>query len=180
MSQNTLLKSLERLFVAIGAFAVAVALVGVVVTVYQYHSLTSATGIAGAAARAMLEQMSPLPQFKTLVSTLSEAFLAFLVAGIFSMIRTKNAANRERNDRLMHMTCFGYVLTGLIGFASWIHWIFSANFSFMDNELIGDALQVSGLGLMGLNTLTPFIYAITVYVLYTQMARLVNFESEVI
>lgn len=182
MSQATLLKSLERLFRAIGFFLVALAVLGVAITTYQFYSMTSQPGLAGAAARAMLTDTMPLPQFKVLVSTLSEAFLAFLVAAIFAMIRTKNSSDRARSDRLMHLTCAGYVLTGLIGFGSWVHWIFfkDQTFSFPEADFGFELLQRGSLVLMGLATLTPFIYAITVYALYTQLARLVNFESEVI
>lgn len=156
----------------------SVAVLSVVVTAYQFQALSSAPGLVGAG----FENLTPLPQFKILVSTLSEAFFAFLVAAIFAMIRTKSAANRGRSDRLMHLTCAGYALTGLIGLGSWLHWMLTSRFNFAcaDCGFGVEALQWGGLGLMGLATLTPFIYAITVFVLYTQLTRLVNFEAEVI
>jgi hypothetical protein len=182
MSNSSFLKSLEKLFFILGMFSLVVAVLGVGFTLHTQYLMSTSSWMAGLPWN---EQANLLPQFKSLVSFLSDAFLAFLVSAIFAMIRTRNPDRQERTDRLMHLTCGGYAMTGLISLGSWLHWILHTYPSFecfgeKECEFMTGFMQTTSVAFMGLATLTPFIYAVTVYALYTQFARLVNFEAEVI
>ena len=114
-----------------------------------------------------------LIQLKFLMGSLGDAFFAFLLSSALFMIRNQKPVDSKKIDLFLKMTCFGFLVEGLLGTLGWIN-------SSKPQESYG---QIS-YWFVYFAQLTPALmtclYAITLYILFHHFFKLISFKSEVI
>lgn len=126
-----------------------------------------------------LKGASFLPFLQNLFRTLGQAFFAFLMSAVFSMAFHRAPVRSQRANRLMRVSCVGFVGESLLGV---VNWLVSLGRLFELGSW-SDWLQWLMAAAWSLNlfsSLIGFVYAGSIYVLYRHFSEMVAFESEVV
>lgn len=177
MENQKVLKKLETLFWVIGWVVMAITFFGVAATVYRYWYPPE---IFGQAIEFPSDSFALVLQLKQLFSGFGDAFFAFLMSSVFTMTIHRQPVDLARAERFLLCTSVGWVGAGLISMISWartIYLMMPESSLILDNEWLQIGITVlTWLG--SLQSLMPFIYALTVYVLFKQFSKMITFEAE--
>lgn len=177
MENQKVLKNLEKLFWVIGWIVLAITFFGVAATVYRYAYPPE---VFGQQIEFPSDAFALFLQLKQLFSGFGEAFFAFLMSSVFTMTIHRQPVDLARAERFMICTCVGWIGAGLISMISWgrtLYMMAPGSNLILDNEWLQIGLTVlTWLG--SLESLMPFIYALTVYVLFKQFSKMITFEAE--
>lgn len=165
---------LQKIFWILGWSALILAAVTIASNAYQFFRPVSPTELSWPK-----EEFYFLKQVRILFSSLSQAFFAFLVSSVFDMIFHRKPVRSQQTQAFLVLTCIGFVGEGAIGLISW----FKSTFSVLPQFNVSSGVEILSfisyfVGLIP--NLISFVYAITVYVLFTHFSKLVTFESEVV
>jgi len=120
-------------------------------------------------------QFNLLQECRSIANSLADGFFLYLVSAVFLIIRHKRPVQMRRTERVMQACCALYTLSAAIGFVLLLLWIrtqFSGGMNWYWAAVTGFMAR--------LGSLTPFLYAVSIYFLYRHFAGLVEFESEVV
>lgn len=177
MKNQKVLKNLEKLFWVIGWVVLAITFIGVAATVYRHYSPPE---VFGQQVEFPSDSFALFIYLKQLFSGFGEAFFAFLMSSVFTMTIHRQPVDLERAERFLLCTCVGWIGAGVISMISWgrtIYMMSPGSSLILDNEWWQVGVTVlTWLG--SLQSLMPFIYALTVYVLFQQFSRMIIFEAE--
>ncbi len=178
---SSIIRPLEKVFRILGWATLVLAVLSLVTQGFNFFNPS---------------QYMPTPEFHFLkqmeifFSTIGLAFFAFLISAVFKMILHKAPVNMEQTERYLILTCIGFAGEGLFALSGWLQ-----STAYVFSRMIGDwgtivsdpmlfALSDGTLLLGHLISLftnfIPFVYAISVYVLFKHFSQLVTFESEVV
>lgn len=101
------------------------------------------------------------------------AFFAFLIAAVFRMIEKQAPVGSENAKRLMIVCCLSYAADALVHFYSLI-----LNVTTM-LQLANGFEWLYRSSSTAITVLISFLYAASIFVLYTHFTKMVTFESEV-
>ena len=121
-----------------------------------------------------LYQFNLLPECRSIVTSLADGFFLYLVSAVFLIIRHRRPVQMQRAERIMQACCALYTISAAIGFVLlclWIRTQFAGGMNWYWAAATGFMTR--------LGSLTPFLYAVSIYYLYRHFAGLVEFESEV-
>jgi hypothetical protein len=163
--EKRLEQNLKRLFWIVGWGLLLVIVFGLVATVK--------TLIASPDAELSNHSFKLVSGLRMLFSGLAQAFFAFMMSSIFGMMFHGRPIHRERTDRFMILTCLGFVGEGVIGIISWVQLLIT---QLPHSDWLVETSYFFG----GLSSLAPFLYAVSIYLLYRHYSKLITFESEVI
>lgn len=181
MSDVKLISGLQKVFWVVGWASLVITAAGMAGTVYFHMKINfdTATGtIPG-----WSDTFYLLPQFKILVSGVTDAFFAFLVSSVFGMIFHRRPVDIPRSERFLLITCIGFALEAAISFFGWAEYLVrTANLQCSGEqcELWFRAVAAGSYALNAISALSPLLYSITIYVLFRHFASMVTFESEVV
>ena len=121
------------------------------------------------------------PQFRIIralsifFSGLGNVFFAFLIAAVLRMIEKEAPVGRKNVQRLMIICCLSYLADAIV--RSWGFFLsLSAVTYFFNNP---DWISLLPNAYIGLPPFAPFLYAASIFVLFTHFTKMVTFESEV-
>ncbi|MBK7844190.1 MAG: hypothetical protein IPJ71_10920 [Bdellovibrionales bacterium] len=177
MKDSKIIARLETIFKWLGYLMLAAAVFAIFTTAKEFArtDIVMPDGVTPA----NTDIFYLMPQVTNLIVFLTQAFFVLLVSHVFSLIRGGTEKHYQYGQRLMTVTCVGFVLHGLLSFGSWVHTMLtlppSNTFSGSMQYLMTVSYCVSALG-----RLMPVLYAITIFVLYRHFVKMVTFESEVV
>ena len=120
-------------------------------------------------------------QLQSLFELHSAIFFSFLIASVFRMIRIGRVVDLERSERFLKLACIGFVGTGLL---SLVPWLSNARLTvgalFSDGSFAANIWNLVSMVIATFTCLVPFMYAITLYVLFRHFSGMVKFQSEVV
>jgi hypothetical protein len=169
---NALLKSnwirrLEIIFLTLGWASLTIAILNI------YNSMRAMMGPRSPFEQLLSDHEVFLIQFKFLMGSLGDAFFAFLLSSALFMIRHQKPVDSKKIDLFLKITCFGFLVEGLLGILGWIN-------SSKPQESFG---QIS-YWFVYFAQLTPSLmsclYAVTLYILFQHFFKLITFKSEVV
>ena len=108
-------------------------------------------------------------------SGLGNVFLAFLVAAVLRMIE-KEAPVSEKNARsLMIVCCLSFLMDAIVRSCAFILSLPDIMYFFGRPDWVSSIPNAY----IGLPPFAPFLYAASIFVLFTHFSKMVTFESEV-
>lgn len=125
------------------------------------------------------KDFSIVTQLHRLVSTMGQAFFAFLVSSIFGMVFHRAPIKKQQTEAFLTLTCFGFIGEGIFGIIDWIQFgvLVLPNFDLSTSlgwmSIFNHLLNI-------FPNIISFVYAITIFILFRHFTNLVTFESEVV
>jgi hypothetical protein len=171
-----LIPCLQKIFWIIGWAALTLAVFGIAIEVYQYFSPHEDPTLHINLSK---YDFNFLRSLKVLFSSIGQAFFAFLVSAVLGMIFHRAPVRTQQTERFLILTCIGFVGEGIIGVISWVQLLYEL-FSHTSFSGIIGWLSMGTYLLNFVQSLSSFLYAATIYILYKHFSRMVTFESEVI
>ena len=181
MKNKQVTQGLERLFWFAGWAIIIVTVLGFLATINSGLNL-NIIGIDGAPS-AMGEAMHVFSKFRILIQGVAEAFFSFLMSSVFGMIFQGRPANFRQAENYMRITCVGIVLHSILSFSSWLLEVINYKpICLFDGDCTPymKVMAFCSYSMIGIGTLVPVLYAITIFVLFHHFTRMVAFEAEVI
>ena len=108
-------------------------------------------------------------------SGLGNVFLAFLVAAVLRMIEKEAPVGNKNARRLMIACCLSYLADAIVRSCAFILSLPDI-MHFFDRP---DWVSLLPNAYIGLPPFAPFLYAASIFVLFTHFSKMVTFESEV-
>lgn len=103
-------------------------------------------------------------------------FLAFLVAAVFRMIEKKAPVGIKKARRLMIACCLSYLVDAIVRSSAFILAMPDIINLFHRTD---DWVYLLQHAYIGIAPFAPFLYAASIFVLFTHFSKMVTFESEV-
>ena len=114
-------------------------------------------------------------RISSIFSGLGNVFLAFLVAAVLRMIEKEAPVRGKNARRLMIVCCLSFLADAIV--RSWAFILCLPDII----SIFGrpDWVSVLPTSYIGLPPFAPFLYAASIFVLFTHFSKMVTFESEV-
>ena len=105
---------------------------------------------------------------------LGTVFLAFLVAAVLRMIEKKAPVSGSNSRRLMIVCCLSFLVDAIVRSCTFILSLPDIMYFFHSPDWVSSFPHY-----FGLPPFAPFLYAASIFVLFTHFSKMVTFESEV-
>lgn len=120
-------------------------------------------------------QFSILRALSSCFSDFGNVFFAFLMAAVLRMIEKESPVGRKNARRLMIVCCLSYMADAIVQFCSLILNLSGVTQIFNHPDWISLLPYVY----VGATPIAPFLYAASIFILFTHFTKMVTFESEV-
>ncbi len=107
-------------------------------------------------------------------SGIGNVFLAFLVAAVLRMIEKEAPVGGKNARRLMIVCCLSFLVDAIVRAYAFILSLPDIRYFFDDPHWVSLVPYY-----FGLPPFAPFLYAASIFVLFTHFSKMVTFESEV-
>jgi hypothetical protein len=181
--KNKVLGNLQKLFYGIGWLMTALTVISLAVAAVTYLRI-SASNLSGffPTESFLFSFVTPVQAF---FSGIANATFAFLMSAVFRMIRKGKPVRMAQAEKFLKLCCGSFLILGVMNVILFIQRTildleaeFSAGSSYV--QLRDHALSFLTHTIALTEYLTPFFYAVTIFVLFHHFSKMVAFESEVV
>src|SRR5690606_37844090 len=103
----------------------------------------------------------------------------FLVSAVFGMAFKRAPVCAHQTESFLLLACIGFCGEGLIGIIGWVQSAFHFFPTYDYSSGLGIFSAATNL-LSIFSNLVPFVYAVTIYILYRHFSKMITFEAEVV
>ena len=114
-------------------------------------------------------------RISSIFSGLGNVFLAFLVAAVLRMIEKEAPVRGKNARRLMIVCCLSFLADAIVRSCAFILSLPDIMYFFGRPDWVSSIPNAY----IGLPPFAPFLYAASIFVLFTHFSKMVTFESEV-
>lgn len=169
-----LIPALQKIFWIIGWSILVLAAASIAMEAYDHFKPAS-----GGLSQWPKKEFYFLKSARLLFSSIAQAFFAFLVSAVFDMAFKRAPVRAQQAVSFLLLTCIGFCGEGLLSVIAWAQSLF---------YILPQSDFSSGFGVLSAATyllsifssLIPFVYAVTIYILYRHFSKMVSFEAEVV
>ena len=165
---------LQKIFWIIGWSVLALSVAATAMEAYAYFVLVPESVIP-----VSKKTFSFLSSTRRVFSEIGLAFSAFLVSDMFELIFHRVSRRPQRTEKFVLLACIGFIGKGMLGVISWTLSVSQIVPAYDLSTVLG-VFSASMYVVSIFSSLISFLIAVTIYVFYREVQRMVSVEVEVV